>query len=621
MQAAPNITPQTPLTNISTAQQRRSCDKYNTAYVAHVIKKAKLLFYYSVGFSLILAFISQLRVGFYILGMNNVKSQSITIMGYALVFLLSSISILFTRFAYAKIWTTKPPSAAAQGVYSFTLKSNWILTVFYSLTSYFTIRWYFSYILKVNYARHLYQQPPGHFSGANQLNLECIFIFLYSLAIGVAFTVDFICRERSIIRLNNVQQPIYQDIKTSIATIVSDALRLSAKTFGICYILFVFTKSIIYYSFAYLFGTFSRVLDSPVVGFHWLNLYLFYHLIFGGALTLSAWNITHRLFDVIFPNTVAITDPFANQYDCLIDGLSPTNKDLVRCSAFSELAVLACQRPEKRVELFNYVKNDIKESAWYRIMSECILVIQELETGINAEYNGPKPVTQPAPVTKPDELITAKRVQLVQNSNIYHVDKKQVPYLDDRTGLLFNTAAQLAYNEIPSAYPTVEKMAESARKNVVESQIIKLIRAIELKTGDRSGVCQSILANTVTRRVQDVFRKYQLVICAIQSLGSLTAASVNEDQMGYVQYNIGSVLDTLLGLLELVEKFVKTPPAEYLKLNNGGERVVLEEPTAIIRALQEAIYQIVGSFSQYTDGFSVNEKYQQKWQSFLVYNE
>lgn len=53
--------------------------------------------------------------------------------------------------------------------------------------------------------------------------------------------------------------------------------------------------------------------------------------------------------------------------------------------------------------------------------------------------------------------------------------------------------------------------------------------------------------------------------------------------MGYVQYNIGSVLDTLLGLLELVEKYVKNPPAEYQKLSHERERVVLEEPTAIIR--------------------------------------
>jgi hypothetical protein len=72
------------------------------------------------------------------------------------------------------------------------------------------------------------------------------------------------------------------------------------------------------------------------------------------------------------------------------------------------------------------------------------------------------------------------------------------------------------------------------------------------------------------------------------ALGSLTAASVTEDRMGYVQYNIGSVLDTLLGLLELVEKYVKNPPAEYQKLSHERERVVLEEPTAIIRGKNHA---------------------------------
>jgi hypothetical protein len=175
------------------------------------------------------------------------------------------------------------------------------------------------------------------------------------------------------------------------ATIVWNACKMSSTTFGICYISFILFRSIIYYSWAYLLGTFSRVLDSPVVGFHWLNLYLFHNLMFIGALLITSWNMTHRLFDIVFPTTVAITDPFLNQYDCLIDGLSPQNKDLVRAAAFMELSVLACQRPEKRVELFNYVKNDIKESAWYRIMSECTVVIQELEASIDVEYNGPKP--------------------------------------------------------------------------------------------------------------------------------------------------------------------------------------------------------------------------------------
>jgi hypothetical protein len=65
MQAAPNITPATPTTKISKVEQRRTCDKYSTAYIAQVAKKTKLLFCYSVGFSFILAFIAQLRFGFY----------------------------------------------------------------------------------------------------------------------------------------------------------------------------------------------------------------------------------------------------------------------------------------------------------------------------------------------------------------------------------------------------------------------------------------------------------------------------------------------------------------------------------------------------------------------------
>jgi flagellar motor switch protein FliM len=84
---------------------------------------------------------------------------------------------------------------------------------------------------------------------------------------------------------------------------------------------------------------------------------------------------------------VPVTDDYANQFDCLIDGLSDP-KDNAKIAAFSELVLLTCKRPDKRAELFRTTGKDLKESAWYRIMTQCLNVINELKTKIDIEYNG-----------------------------------------------------------------------------------------------------------------------------------------------------------------------------------------------------------------------------------------
>lgn len=48
-----------------------------------------------------------------------------------------------------------------------------------------------------------------------------------------------------------------------------------------------------------------RVLDSPIVGFRWIDLHLFLRLIVAGTLTMCIFNVTNRLFDAIY-STVSL---------------------------------------------------------------------------------------------------------------------------------------------------------------------------------------------------------------------------------------------------------------------------------------------------------------------------
>lgn len=86
-----------------------------------------------------------------------------------------------------------------------------------------------------------------------------------------------------------------------------------------------------------------------------------------------------------------MTDPYQNQFECLIEGLAEKERDYIKVAAFSELALLSTKRPEKRVQLFNTVGRELQDSAWYKIMSQCFNTINEFRTKMDIEYNGIQP--------------------------------------------------------------------------------------------------------------------------------------------------------------------------------------------------------------------------------------
>ncbi len=83
-----------------------------------------------------------------------------------------------------------------------------------------------------------------------------------------------------------------------------------------------------------------------------------------------------------------MTDPYQNQFECLVEGLSEQKRDYLKVAAFSELALLANKRPDKRVQLFNTVGRELQDSAWYKVMTECFKMINEFRGKIDVEYNG-----------------------------------------------------------------------------------------------------------------------------------------------------------------------------------------------------------------------------------------
>lgn len=167
----------------------------------------------------------------------------------------------------------------------------------------------------------------------------------------------------------------------------------------------------------------------------------------------------------------------------------------------------------------------------------------------------------------------------ISNANIFASTAKQIELLDDRTSTLFTDVAEHV-ETVPPSMNTVSAYTNQVWIKAKKSQILEMLQRLELQVG-REGYFSALYTDSVTRRIQTVFNKYQLVVWAVQSLGTLTAASVKEDPYGFVQNDLTAVINQLLGCLVQVEQYLQAPPAQYsnwLKDDN----VVIEESEAVV---------------------------------------
>jgi hypothetical protein len=166
----------------------------------------------------------------------------------------------------------------------------------------------------------------------------------------------------------------------------------------------------------------------------------------------------------------------------------------------------------------------------------------------------------------------------LSEGDIYAPPKTECSKFDDRTHTIFSSAAaKCAPVDITTAVST--NCVRKAWDKLNQHELVKMLKQIEIQIGCK-GALEYYYAETVTRRIQTVFNKYQLVIWAVQSLGSLTAASLKEDPYGYVQNDLDNVLNQLSTCLAVVEKYLASPPQQYSKLLK--EDVVVQESEAVL---------------------------------------
>ncbi|KAI8975732.1 nucleoporin protein Ndc1-Nup [Mycotypha africana] len=613
-------------TNGSLSSKRNSFTSYREAF-RRIADLNELERYHGtvIFFSLFFAFTFQLFLKFSFWSMMGLILSAKTYMWSGFLYLIGAAVWLIRSLTFTVLQPNYSSYLAAL-LSEFTSLDNLVLYIVHVTLTFLNIKCYF-WIVGEQYTSSFTFQPPGHYLGAYQLNVQHIFIIFYSMVLSLSYTYDYVRKRRYVVRINDVQQPFVFDIKTSLATIFQISTCKAFSSFAYSYIIFALFNGSFYHWIGRIFYYHSNVLDAPVVGFRWIDLHLFLRLITGGMLTMFLFNICNRLYDVIYNNVPAVTESVSNPFDCLMTGLSykeidASERKYVKMYAFAELATIARKKPEQRMQLFNTIGKELKDNAWYGIMNECLKVINELRNRIEKEYNVVQETTAPvAPtnnISTNSQTIIGNRLEFAEGNVMKSRKKKDLDYLDDRTPIvLSNLASEVDERLIPATVSSTKHYTNKSFGLITQNQIIQMFKEVEVRVGIKS--LKPYYTETMTGAIQRVFNEFQIVVYAVQSLGSLTAASLKEDTYGYVQNDISKIVDNLLGCLVDIETYLQSPPPKYKDLIQNEELV--EESEAVLLALRDAIYQIRTTFDDYLESIQVSRKYLAKWEAFLHFKE
>uniref|UniRef100_A0A8C0ELF1 Nucleoporin NDC1 n=1 Tax=Bubo bubo TaxID=30461 RepID=A0A8C0ELF1_BUBBB len=409
-----------------------------------------------------------------------------------------------------------------------------------------------------------------------------------------------------------------------------------------------------------------------------LDLSLFYHTWLCGVFLLITWYIAWLLFKIYATEThhFPVQPTFAEETDqCLPKILNSNPPLIIKFLALQDLMLLSQYSPVRRQEVFSLSQPGGHPHNWTAISRECLsllsdltqrLIAQQEAAAANGRAKQPTGELKVSPQTPEDMAFQSPRSNIVPRASMSSLVKPSLtplktlsgsdvgspfssPALNCKMGILdvnspwhgsvqspqvmrrgpklWTSGSDLQMN---GSHHKSSPVVSAAR---VGSEVVQP-RFIYTWLQNKQEQIKNFLAKRVLimyffskhpeASIQAVFSDAQMHIWALEGLSHLVAASFTEDQFGVVQTTLPAILNTLLTLQEVVDRYFKLPHVSSKPPRISGSLVDTSYKTlrfALRASLKTALYRITTVFGEHLNAVQVSTEHKKRLQQFLEYKE
>ncbi|NXU80917.1 NDC1 protein, partial [Oreotrochilus melanogaster] len=414
-----------------------------------------------------------------------------------------------------------------------------------------------------------------------------------------------------------------------------------------------------------------------------LDLPLFYHAWLCGVFLLITWYIAWLLFKIYATEAhhFPIQPTFAEETDqCLPKILNSNPPLIIKFLALQDLMLLSQYSPVRRQEVFSLSQPGGHPHNWTAISRECLsllsdltqrLIAQQEAAAANGRAKQPagelkvSPQTPGAVVTE-DMSFQSQRSNVIPRASVSSLVKPSLmplkaspgsdvgspfssPALNSKTGILDSISPWRGSVQSPhirrrgpklwtsgsdlqvngshhESFPVLTAAragSEAVQPNFIYTWLQNKQEQIKTFLSKRV-LIMYFFSKHPEASIQAVFSDAQMHIWALEGLSHLVAASFAEDQFGVVQTTLPAILNTLLTLQEVVDRYFKLPHVSSKSPRISGSLVDTSYKTlrfALRASLKTAIYRITTVFGEHLNAVQVSTEHKKRLQQFLEYKE
>ncbi|NXI54182.1 NDC1 protein, partial [Chloroceryle aenea] len=516
------------------------------------------------------------------------------------------------------------------------------------------------------------------------LNEHHLFFLLSGAFMGYSYSLSYLINHMNYLPFPIIQQYKYLRFRRSLPLLVKHSCVESlyfVRNFCFTYYVFGYIPKV------WISTTLDLQIDSKLHPLDTLtgllDLSLFYHTWLCGVYLLITWYIAWLLFKIYATEThhFPVQPTFAEETDqCLPKILNSNPPLIIKFLALQDLMLLSQYSPVRRQEVFSLSQPGGHPHNWTAISRECLslltdltqrLITQQEAAAANGRAKQPagelKITPQmPGAVVTEDVPFQLQRSHVVARASMTSLVKSPLmplkaspgsdigspfssPALNCKMGILDVNSPWRGSVQSPHVMRRGPKLWTSDSDLQTNGShhesfpVLSAARAASEAVQPRFIYTwlqnkQEQIKNFLSKRVlimyffskhpeasiQAVFSDTQMHIWALEGLSHLVAASFTEDQFGVVQTTLPAILNTLLTLQEVVDRYFKLPHVSSKPPRTSGSLVDTSYKTlrfALRASLKTALYRITTVFGEHLNAVQVSTEHKKRLQQFLEYKE